>query len=172
MLHYARSQTSSCTLYSVTVIPIFCIFKFFKGQATFFGFIFSRRRARVVPRGQAVKQIQLKDWGRSTCATVIRKLQSMVFKTAKGGINSSIVLQILFDDSEDSYFISIGLKTRKIHADGGGENWKLHSFLKSLRLAPILCLGYLVRCCGVLIKISRYQLIKDKQPVLTWSKPG
>ena len=46
----------------------------------------------------------------------------MEFKTAKGGINSSIVLQILFDDSEDSYFISIGLKTRKIHADGGGEN--------------------------------------------------
>ena len=46
---------------------------------------------------------------------LIRKLQSMEFRTARGGINSSIVFQILFDDSEDSYFILIGLKT---HADG------------------------------------------------------
>ena len=33
----------------------------------------------------------------------------------------------------------------------------------------MLCLVFLVRCCGVLIKISRYQLIKDKQLVFTSS---
>ena len=33
----------------------------------------------------------------------------------------------------------------------------------------MLCLVFLVRCCGVLIKISKYQLIKDKQLVFTSS---
>ena len=108
------SETSGCTLYLVlTVIYQFCCI-FFRNQATLFVYVLVDEREWFLE----VKELLINRLRKKyLCGSLseFRKLQSMEFRTARGGINSSIVFQILFDDSEDSYFISIGLKT---HADG------------------------------------------------------